>query len=87
MPFSCLHFLFACYLVFLVVMSRENYHDTSSHKFLAEIEKNTEDYISMQFEHNNFFNKEHSTLLDAIAKNVNDVSEAVSNLQSQFALT
>ena len=31
--------------------------------------------------------KEHSTLLDAIAKQLDDVSEEVANLQSQFALT
>ena len=71
-------------------MPRENYHDTSYYKILSEIEKNTKDYMTTQVEHNNVFTeelKEHSTLLDAIAKQLNDVSKEVANLQSHFALT
>ena len=52
-------------------MPRENFHYTSFYKILSEIEKNTKDYMTTQFEHNKFFPeelKEHSILLDAIAK-------------------
>ena len=72
------------------MMPRDNYHDTSYYKILSEIEKNTKDYMTTQFEHNKFFTeelKEHSTLLDAIAKQLDDVSKEVASLQSQFALT
>ena len=71
-------------------MSRENYHDTSYHKRLAEIEKNTNYFMFTQSEHNNFFTKElkeHSTLQDDIGKQLNDANKEVANLESQFALT
>jgi septation ring formation regulator EzrA len=72
------------------MMPLENYHDASYYKLLSEIEKNTKDYMTTQFEHNKIFTeelKEHSTLLDTIAKQLDDVSKEVASLQSQFALT
>ena len=57
---------------------------------LAEIKKNTKDFMFTQFEHSKFFNKElkeNSTLLDAIGKQLDDANKEVANIQSQFALT
>ena len=58
-------------------MFQENYHGMSYPNILVEIEKNTKDYMSMQFEHNHFFTeelKEHSVLLDATATQLDHVS-------------
>ena len=44
--------------------------------------------MTTQFEHNKYFTeelKEHSTVLDAITKQLDDISRKVSNLQSKYA--
>ena len=50
-------------------------------------EKSTKEYMTTQFEHNKYFTeelKEHSTVLDAITKQLDDVSRGVCNLQSKY---
>ena len=66
----------------------KNYHDTSYYKILFEIKKNIKDYMSTQFEHNSFLPKNlKNTMLDAIAKQLDDVNKEVPNIQTQFAPT
>ena len=57
---------------------------------LLDIEKSTKEYMTIQFEHNKFFTeelKEHSIVLDAITKQLDDISREVCNLQSKYAFT
>ena len=85
MAFFLFDLLFACDLVCVITMFQEDYHGIYYPNILVEIKKSTKDYMSMQFEHNNFFTeelKEHSILLDAITKQLDHVSKEVANLQS-----
>ena len=53
-----------------------------------EIEKSTKEYMTTQFEHNKYSTeelKEHSVVLDAITKQLDDISREVCNLQSKYA--
>ena len=71
-------------------MSLEEFHDSFYTRRLSEIENVTKSFMTSQFEQNKFFSeelKEHSSLLDAINKQLEEVNLEVSNLQAQLANT
>ena len=71
-------------------MLLEEFCDSFYNKRLSEIENATKSFMSSQYEQNKFFSKElkeHSSLLDAINKQLEDVNLEVSNLQAQLANT
>ena len=57
---------------------------------MSEIESSMKTFMTSQYEHSKLFAseiKEHSTLLDAISMQLDEVNKEVSKLQSQFAQT
>ena len=69
-------------------MPQRKYYDVPYPNFLLEIEKSTKEYMTTQFKHNKYFTeelKEHSIVLDAITKQLDDISREVCNLQSKYA--
>ena len=80
--------VFACVLVCVVMMPQRKYYDVPYPNIFLEIEKCTKEYMTTQFEHNKYFTKElkeHSVLLEAITKQLDDISREVCNLQSKYA--
>ena len=70
------------------MMPQIRYYDVPYLNILLEIEKSTKEYMTTQFEHNKYFTeelKEHSVVLDAITKQLDDISRVVCNLQSKYA--
>ena len=65
-----------------------NDHDWGDSSYNLEIDKSTKEYMTTEFEHNKYFTeefKEHSFVLDAITKQLDDISREVCNLQSKYA--
>ena len=70
------------------MMPQRKYYDVPYPNILLEIEKSTKEYMTTQFEHNKYFTeelKEHSIVLEAITKQLDDISREVCNLQSKYA--
>src|SRR5215216_4947213 len=66
------------------MMPQIKYYDVPFPNIFLEIEKSTKEYMTTQFEHNKYFTeelKEHSVVLDAITKQLDDISREVCNLQ------
>ena len=77
-----------CVTVCVIMMPQRNYYDVPYPNILLEIEKSTKEYMTTQFEHNKYFTeelKEHSVVLDAITKQLDDISREVCNLQFKYA--
>ena len=77
-----------CVLVCVVMMPQRKYYDVPYPNIFLEIEKSTKEYMTTQFEQNKYFTeevKEHSVVLDAITKQLDDISREVCNLQSKYA--
>jgi hypothetical protein len=71
-------------------MPQKEFYDVPYPNILLEIEKSTKDYMAAQFEHNNYFStelREHSIALDAITKQLDNISREVLDLQSKYAST
>jgi hypothetical protein len=65
-------------------------YDVPYPNILLEIEKITKGYMTAQFEHNKYFTedlREHAVALDAITKQLDDISREVHHLQSKYAST
>ena len=70
------------------MMPQRKYYDFPYSNIFLEIEKSTKEYMTTQFEHNKYFTeelKEHSALLDAITKQLDDISREVCKHQSKYA--
>ena len=70
------------------MIPQRKYYEVPYPNILLEIEKSTKEYMTTQFEHNKYFTdelREHSTVLDAITKQLDDISREVCNLQSKYA--
>ena len=69
-------------------MPQRKYYDVPYPNIFLEIEKSTKEYMTTQFEHNKYLTeelKEHSVVLDAITKQLDDISKEVCNLQPMYA--
>ena len=87
-PFASFCLLLVCLCVGLVVTMSLPKSIDLHHRRLEEIENNVRSFMSLQFEHNNFFRnelKEQKSFMEYMNKELNDMSKEFYGLKSQFS--